>query len=68
MRAVRVVLETLLLMLLAGAMLVGVIFAARAIFSDEPSQYFVIGYYAALHHDLVRWVWKRLRVVREDPA
>ena len=67
MRVVRVAVESVLLMLLAGIMLVVAIVATRHVFADdEKAQYVTIGYYGAIHHDLVRWVWRKLRVDRID--
>ncbi len=63
----RFALETVVLMLLAGAMLVGAIAATRRIFDDEKTQYFVIGYYVAVHNSLVLWVWKKLRIEKSQP-
>ena len=54
--AVRFAVELLLLGLLAGG---------QQVFDDEKVQYFVIGYYAAIHSGLVRWIWKRLRIEKE---
>jgi hypothetical protein len=51
----------LALAVLAGGMLVAAIVAANQI-DDEKIRYFVIGYYVAIHHGLVRWLWKKLRV------
>lgn len=58
----RFAIETLLLMALAAGMLIAVIAGVRRIFADEKTQYFMIGYYIAIHSDLVRWVWKKLRI------
>ena len=63
--AVRFAVELLLLGLLAGGLLVAAIVAAQQVFDDEKVQYFVIGYYAAIHSGLVRWIWKRLRIEKE---
>lgn len=63
--ALRFTIETVLLMLLAGGMLIGAIAAARSIFSDEKSQYFMIGYYCSVHAGFVRWIWKKLRVEKQ---
>ena len=63
----RTVGELLLLGLLAGLLLVAVIAITRQIFDDEKAQYFVIGFYVANHNDLARWIWKRLRIEREEP-
>ena len=68
-RGVRFVVEGLLLFIMSAALLVGAIFVARQIFDDEKTQYFVIGYYAAIHTDLARWIWKRLPIEKqESPA
>jgi hypothetical protein len=55
----RFMIETVLLMLLAGGMLIIAILVTRQIFSDEKIQYFTIGYYLAIHNDLVKGIWKR---------
>lgn len=67
-RVVCFVAGTVALMLVAGGMLIAAIVAANQI-GDEKIRYFVIGYYVALHHDLVRWVWKKLRARKDmsDP-
>jgi len=57
----RFAIETVLLMLLAGGMLVGAVMATQEIFDDDKIRYFLIGYYVAVHHSLVLWVWKKLR-------
>lgn len=59
--AFRFAIETVLLMVLAGGMLVVAILGTRLI-DDEKVRYFVLGYYMAIHNDLVRWIWKKLRV------
>ncbi len=59
---VRFAIETVLLMLLAGGMLIAAIAVARHVFDDEKTQYFAIGYYVAIHGSLVRWIWKKLRI------
>lgn len=59
--------ELLLLGVLAGILLAAVIAITQQIFDDEKVQYFVFGYYAAIHIDLARWIWKRLRIEREEP-
>jgi hypothetical protein len=62
MRAVaRFAIEILLLGILAGGLLFATIGIAKQI-DDEKTRYFVIGYYVAIHNDLVRWIWKRLRI------
>ena len=58
----RFAIETVLLMLLAGGMLILTVWAARQIFTDEKTQYFTIGYYVAIHNGLVKWIWKKLRI------
>jgi len=58
----RFMIETLLLILLTGGMLIAAIVVARRAFDDEKSQYFMIGYYCAIHASLVRWIWKKLRI------
>jgi hypothetical protein len=63
----RVAIEMLLLFLLGIGMLIGVIVAAQQI-DDEKVQYFVIGYYVAIHHDLVKWIWKRLGIEKEPSS
>ena len=59
--AMRVVFESLLLFLLSGAVFVAVVVIAPQIFADENLQYFVVGYVAAIHNDLVHWIWKYVR-------
>jgi sensor domain CHASE-containing protein len=66
--ATRFAVESLLLFLLSGAILVTVVVTSQQIFTDEKIQYFVIGYVAAIHNDLVRWIWKRLRVEKAEIA
>jgi len=63
--AVRFAIELLLLGLLAGALFVAVIVVVQRLIDDEKVQYLVIGYYAATHSDLARWIWKRLRIKKE---
>ena len=58
----RTIGELLGLALLAGLLLIAVIVIARYVFDDEKAQYFVIGYYCAVHNDLARWIWKRLGI------
>lgn len=58
----RFAIETALLMLLAGVLLLAAIAATRYLIDDEKTQFFVIGYYCAIHNGVVRWVWKKLRV------
>lgn len=48
--------------------MVAAIVIAQQIFTDEKLQYFVIGYVAAIHNDLVRWIWKRLRIEKAEIA
>lgn len=60
--------ELLLLAGLAGVLLIAVIAATRFVFDDEKSQYFVIGYYCAIHNDLARWIWKRLRFEKQESS
>ena len=62
MRGVRFAVESLLLFLLSGTLFVAAVVVARQLFADEKLQYFVVGYVAAIHNGLVRWIWKRLRV------
>ena len=66
MRGARFAVKLLLLGLLAGGLFVAVIVAAQQLFDDEKAQYFVIGYYVAIHHDLVRWIWTRLSVEEKE--
>jgi hypothetical protein len=56
-RVARFLVETLGLFVLGAGMLLGVILAAKQI-ADEKLRYFVIGYYVAIHHDLVLRIWK----------
>jgi len=63
----RTIAELLLFGLLAGVLLVAVIAGAQQIFDDEKTQCFVIGYYVAIHNNLVPWIWKRLGVERKAP-
>ena len=63
----RTVGEMLLLGLLAGLLLIAVIAITRQVFNDDKAQYFVLGYYVANHNDFARWIWKRLRIEREEP-
>ena len=64
----RSAVEALLLFLLSGTVFVAAVVAAQQIFTDEKVQYFVVGYVAAIHNDLVRWIWKHLRVEKDPPA
>lgn len=64
----RFAIESVLLMLLAAGMLLGVIVLIRHVFDDEKSQYFTIGYYCAIHAGLVKWVWKKLRIEKDPPT
>jgi hypothetical protein len=67
MRTARHAVEIVLLMLLAGGMLLAAIAAARCFIDDEKTQFFVIGYYCAIHNGLVRWIWKKLRIEKALP-
>ncbi len=58
--------ELFLLGLLAGLLLIVVVVSARHIFDDEKTQYFVIGYYCAVHNNLARWIWKRLGLEKKS--
>lgn len=58
--------ELLLLGALAGLLLVVVVAMAQHVFDDEKTEYFVIGYYAAVHKDLALWIWKRLGVEKKN--
>ena len=64
----RFALESLLLFLLSGAVFGAVIIATRQLFTDERGLFVLVIYVMALHHDLVRWIWKRLRIEKADPA
>lgn len=64
--AVRFLVEMLGLFVLGAGMLLGVILVAKQI-SDEKLRYFVIGYYVAIHHDLVLRIWKKLGVEKAAP-
>ena len=68
MRAARFVVEIVLFMLLAGGMLLAAIAAARCLIDDEKTQFFVVGYYCAIHNGVVRWIWKKLRIEKAPPA
>lgn len=68
MKYARTIGELLLLGVLAGVLLIAVIAITRYVFDDEKAQYFVIGYYAAMHNDLVRWIWKRLGIEKTPDA
>lgn len=61
----RFAIETVLLMVLAAGMLIAAIAVARYVFTDEKNQYFTIGYYVAIHANLVRWIWKRLGIEKK---
>lgn len=65
---VRFVIELLLYGLLGGAMFFGVVLVVQQLVSDEKIQYLIVGYYAALHHDLFRRLWKRLGIEKANPA
>lgn len=56
----RAAVECSLLFLLSGLFLIGAIALTSQVFSDERSRYFVIGYYCAIHHVVVKWVWTKL--------
>lgn len=58
----RAIGELLLFGVFAGLLLVAVIAITRYVFDDAKAQYFVIGYYVAMHNDLARWIWKRLGI------
>lgn len=62
----RTIGELFLLGLLAGLLLIVVVVSTRHIFDDEKTQYFVIGYYCAVHNDLARWIWKRLGLEKKS--
>ena len=66
--ALRVAIEALLLFLLSGAVFGAVIIATKQLFTDERGLFVLVVYVMALHHDLVRWIWKRLRIEKADPA
>lgn len=51
--------------LLAGAMFVAVVLVVQQLVSDEKIQYLIVGYYAAVHHDLFRRLWERLGIADE---
>ena len=61
----RAIGELLLLGVLAGILLGAVIAITQQIFDDDKVQYFVFGYYVAIHSDLARWIWKRLRIEKD---
>lgn len=66
--ALRFAIESLLLFLLSGAIFALVIVAAKQLFTDERALFVIVVYVVVLHHDLVRWIWKRLRIEKADPA
>jgi hypothetical protein len=68
MRTARFAIEIVLFMLLAGGILFLAIAAARCFIEDEKMQFFVIGYYCAIHNGVVRWIWKKLRIEKAPPS
>lgn len=60
--------ELLLFALLAGLLLIVVIVITRQIFDDDKAQYFVIGYYVAMHANLAIWIWKRLGIEKTQDS
>lgn len=66
-RFARTIGELFLLGLLAGILLVAVI-AASLLIDDEKVQYFVIGYYVAIHNSVAIWIWRRLGIEKKDVA
>ena len=64
----RFALESLLLFLLSGAIFGVVIVVAKQLFTDERSLFVAVVYLVVVHHDLVRWIWKRLRIEKADLA
>ena len=67
-KVLRFALETVLFGLIAAAMMFGVIWGARRFIDDEKMQYFTIGYYLAIHRDVVRWIWKKTGIEKTPPA
>lgn len=69
MKSVRRFLGTYLLFfgVLAGLWLFAVIKIVLTLTDDEKVQYLLIGYYIAIHNDLVKWAWKKLRIEKENP-
>ena len=66
--AARFAIESLLLFLLSGAIFAVIIVVAKQLFTDERSLFVIVVYVMVLHHDLVRWLWKRFRIEKADPA
>lgn len=62
---VRLLVEMLDLFVLGMTMLILAIVGAKQL-PDEKLQYFVIGYYVAIHHDLVLWMWKKLGIDKKS--
>ncbi|HSX22362.1 MAG TPA: hypothetical protein VLE97_06255 [Gaiellaceae bacterium] len=60
-KTVRFLVELVGLFVLGAGLLLGVILAANQV-ADEKVRYFVIGYYVAVHANLVRWIWKSLGI------
>ena len=56
-----------IVLFMAGGVLFVAIAAARCFIDDEKTQFFVIGYYCAIHNGLVRWIWKKLRIEKALP-
>ena len=63
----RTAIELLLLLVLGAGMLIAAI-AVALLLPDEKLQYFVLGYYVAVHHDLVLRIWRRLGIERSPTA
>jgi hypothetical protein len=64
--SLRFIAELLAYLALSIVLCLGVVVVARAIVGDTRTQYFVFGYYIANHNDLVRRIWKRLRIEKAD--
>lgn len=64
--AARFAVELVAYGLLAGAVFVAVVLVVQQLVSDDKIQYLIVGYYAAVHHDLFRRLWKRLGIEKAD--
>lgn len=63
----RFLVDMLGLFLLGAGMLILVIVGAQHL-PNEKLQYFVIGYYVAIHRDLVLWIWRKLGIEKANPT
>lgn len=68
MKVLRFMLEAVLFIALATAMILGMIAATRWIVDDVKVQYLMIGYYLAIHRDVVLWIWKKTGIEKTPPA